>query len=63
MVHFRGVTLTLFPYPDCAIPTTAHKLETCRTPVAAHDSGDVGLVYLAGGGEVPDIKGVEIVVF
>lgn len=63
MIHLRRMPLPLLPYPDRAIPTPAHKLETRGTPVASHHSRDMGLVYLAGGGEVPDIECVEIVVF
>jgi len=63
VVDLGAVTLTLLPYPDCAIPASADKLEAGGTPIAAHNSGDMGLVDVTWCGKVPDIVRVEIVVF
>jgi hypothetical protein len=63
MIHFWRMALPLLPYSNCTIPTPAHEFETGRTPVAAHHGCNMGFVYLAGGGEVPDIKSVEIMIF
>ena len=63
MVDLGAVTLTLLPYPDCAIPASADKLEAGRTPIAAHDGGDMGLVDVTWCGKMPDIVRVEVVVF
>jgi hypothetical protein len=62
VVHLWAVPAPLLPYTNGAVPAAADELEAGRRPVARHHRRDVALVDLARGREMPDVKGVEVVV-
>lgn len=63
VVHLWAMTLPFLPNPYCSVPPAAHEFQAGRTPVAAHDGGNMCFVNMAGCPKMPDIKCIQVMIF